>query len=116
MEPMRWTPYMEECLRMLEEAEEYSTDKLLVHLIRSQLIRDRIASVQWTYTSLENVTGSIMLQDSYVDMFTLQVNELNRSTIERITSNRKPASLSFGLENSSFKTQGWYNYTNSTSW
>jgi len=98
---------MEECLRMLEDTKEYSTDELLVHLVRSQLIRDRIAGVQWTYTSLENIVGNIMLQDSYVDTFTSQVNELNRSTTERITSNRKPACLCFGLESSSPTTQEW---------
>ena len=40
MEPLRWTPHMEESLEILERDKEYVQDEILTALIRMQLVAD----------------------------------------------------------------------------
>lgn len=40
-EPITWTPYFEECLRILEETKEQPTDVLLVYLVKLQLVSEK---------------------------------------------------------------------------
>lgn len=47
LEPLRWTPYFDECLRMLAETRENSADKLLVQFVRLQLIVEKVAQAPW---------------------------------------------------------------------
>ena len=48
---MRWTPYLDECLRLLLEnadsSEDTSSDLFLVQIIRIQLIIEKIAQAPW---------------------------------------------------------------------
>ncbi|KAF2812287.1 uncharacterized protein BDZ99DRAFT_439292 [Mytilinidion resinicola] len=41
MDPLRWTPHMNECLEVLAEAKEFPTDDTLIQLVRMQLIVDK---------------------------------------------------------------------------
>ncbi|KAF2493509.1 hypothetical protein BU16DRAFT_541190 [Lophium mytilinum] len=41
MDPLRWTPHMNECLDVLAEVKEHPTDDTLVQLVRMQLIVDK---------------------------------------------------------------------------
>lgn len=45
VDPMRWTPYLDECLQVLSESEDCSTDCLLSHLIRLQLLAEKAVAV-----------------------------------------------------------------------
>ncbi|KAL1963469.1 hypothetical protein VTN77DRAFT_8370 [Rasamsonia byssochlamydoides] len=44
-ESMRWSPYLEECLRMLAEKPEYPTDEAFVYQIRLQLIIEKAVPI-----------------------------------------------------------------------
>ncbi|GJC78761.1 hypothetical protein ColLi_01599 [Colletotrichum liriopes] len=40
MDPLRWTPYMDECLQVLDEQPESSSDRSLAALVKMQLLKD----------------------------------------------------------------------------
>jgi hypothetical protein len=46
IEPARFTRYMGQCLRKLENSAEYESDLMLVHLVRTQKLSDRIAALK----------------------------------------------------------------------
>jgi hypothetical protein len=45
IEPLRWTPYLDECLQTLSESDDAPTDKIFVHQIRLQLLTDKALSL-----------------------------------------------------------------------
>ncbi|KAF2188861.1 hypothetical protein K469DRAFT_564540 [Zopfia rhizophila CBS 207.26] len=86
-EPMRWTSYLEECLRLLEEKKDYSTDQFLVYLTRVQLIRNQAATVVWTDTLPTGNASDGLPKDFYVHTFKSQIEELKRSVPSELKSN-----------------------------
>ena len=46
-ETLRWTAYCNECLAVLEEAKEFPSDLLLVRLVQSRLIIEKVNEVSW---------------------------------------------------------------------
>jgi hypothetical protein len=73
---MRWTPYLEECLRLLEEKKDYPTDDLLVHLVRVQLICNKGVDSTWN-----DIFGNAKMPipaDFYVRILTSQLDDFER--------------------------------------
>ncbi|RAL02599.1 transcription factor domain-containing protein [Aspergillus ibericus CBS 121593] len=48
MEPLRWTPHMQECLDVLTYSEEWPGDGVLVQLTRTRLLADQILQNPWS--------------------------------------------------------------------
>jgi hypothetical protein len=71
---MPWTPYLEECLQLLESAREYSTDILLVYLTRAHIIGDQVAAAPWK-NNFSN-TSSIP-PECYIRTLQTQLDQLN---------------------------------------
>lgn len=72
IEPLRWTPHLDDYLETLEKTREYSTDILLAHLVRAQLITNQVARVPWNDTlgdpnSKLPATLSRQLLQAYLD-------------------------------------------------
>ena len=47
IEPMRWSPYLEECLGELRKFHEYNTDAFLIKCVRMQHMVEKINSSPW---------------------------------------------------------------------
>jgi len=47
IEPMRWGPYLEECLEELRKSNEYNTDPSLIKYVRMQHMAEKINSSPW---------------------------------------------------------------------
>ena len=47
LEPLRWTPYLDECLRVLSTSEEASSDRRLVHIVRLQAVVSKTSEAPW---------------------------------------------------------------------
>ncbi|KAH8665073.1 hypothetical protein BGZ60DRAFT_529418 [Tricladium varicosporioides] len=45
IDALRWTPYMDECLRILETENDLPTDIILVHQVKLQLICERLSEI-----------------------------------------------------------------------
>jgi hypothetical protein len=82
---MRWTRYLDECLRHLEEKQEYPTDDLLVCLVRVQLICNKGSALTWN-----DVLGNTEMgvpTDLYVKTLKTQLDNLERSIPGELKSN-----------------------------
>lgn len=47
LDALHWTPYMDECIAVLAENEEYPSDILLVYLVKLHLIFEKAGRGQW---------------------------------------------------------------------
>ncbi|KAE9373028.1 hypothetical protein N431DRAFT_544205 [Stipitochalara longipes BDJ] len=77
IELMRWSRYLDECLRLLEVQKEYPTDELLVSLARIQLICNKGATS--TINDLFGDAEMKMPADFYAKSLKSQLDELERS-------------------------------------
>ncbi|KFY75166.1 hypothetical protein V499_04865 [Pseudogymnoascus sp. VKM F-103] len=84
-ELMRWTPYLGECLRILEENKDYPTDLLLVHLVRAQLICNKSATSTWD--DMFGDTSNQVPPNFYAKSLKSQLDDLERSIPAEIKSN-----------------------------
>lgn len=82
---MRWTRYLDECLHLLEEKQEYPTDGLLVCLVRVQLICNKTSTLTWN----DMLGGAEMggPTDLYVKTLKTQLDNLERSLPGELKSN-----------------------------
>ncbi|OBT72654.1 hypothetical protein VF21_08578 [Pseudogymnoascus sp. 05NY08] len=84
IEPLRWVPYFEECLQLLEKTREHPTDILLVFLVRLQLIKNAI------YRDMsDNLSGGIASPPSeiYFKSLQSQLEELKRNVPPELDGN-----------------------------
>lgn len=82
---MRWTPYLGECLGILEESKDYSTDVLLAHLVRVQLICNKGTTSMW-----DDIFGDAANQvppNFYAKSLKSQLDDLERSIPAELKSN-----------------------------
>ncbi|KAF4631334.1 hypothetical protein G7Y89_g6795 [Cudoniella acicularis] len=84
IEYMRWTPYLDECLRLLEERKDYLTDNLLVHLVRVQLICNKGSAL--TYDVIGDAEVGVPT-DLYVKILKSQLDNLERSVPRELKPN-----------------------------
>lgn len=93
---MHWTRYLDDCLHLLEEKQEYPTDGLLVCLVRVQLICNKGGALTWNdvpgYAEMEGPT------DLYVKTLKMQLENLERCLPGELKSNGiySDAFLSYG--------------------
>ncbi len=89
---MRWTPYLDECLRLLEEKREYPTDLLLVYLVRVQLISNKLACAPWNDTFGDAMTK--FPPEFYLKALQSQLDDLKRNIPPELQTNSKSYFLS----------------------
>jgi hypothetical protein len=77
---LRWTPYLEECLEILEKEKHAPTDLLLVHLVRVQLLCNAVVLVPWNQ-------GSDAGYDIHLNAFKAQLRQLESSCPMELRSN-----------------------------
>ena len=58
LDALRWTPYLDECIAVLGEADEHPTDLLLVHLVKLQLIVEKAGQAPW-HEERDDPNGSV---------------------------------------------------------
>src|ERR1700761_6557945 len=84
----QWTPYHEECFRVLEQSREYVTDEILLHLVRIQLIKNKASSIHWTEPSVQASISSKLRQDFYLNTLDSQIQDIKYSLPEHLKANR----------------------------
>lgn len=90
IEPLRWVPYFEECLQLLEKTKEYPTDTLLVFLTRLQLIKNAVSR-----DASDNFPSGIASPPSeiYFKSLQSQLEELKRNIPPELDGNSKRSHL-----------------------
>lgn len=71
---LAWTPYLDECLRVLAAEKESPNDEVLVHIVRSQLIVERASQVPRSET--EDDTNSCI--PFYIKALMTQLDDFKR--------------------------------------
>lgn len=85
MDGLRWTPHLEESLKILQERQECPNDEMLVQQVRLQLISEKVAHGTWD--------GSTKIPLSfYVKALQSQVQEVIGKLPARLQCNGKPSS------------------------
>lgn len=87
----QWTQYHEECLQVVESSREYPTDQMLVHLVRIQLVKNKISKINWIEISSPGSIGTQLRQEFYMKTFVAQIKELELALPEDLKSNCKQA-------------------------
>ena len=98
---MHSTRYLHECLHVLEEEKDCSTDDLLVYLVRVQLICNKGSAL-----AVNEVLGDADVgvpTELYVKTLKLQLDNLERSIPQELKSNGTHASF-FLVDYASFLT------------
>ena len=84
---MAWTPYLSECLQVLADNSACTTDILLVHLVKGQLIYNQVMTVQWTKHTPNKDADNKVPHSFYVQLFTSQLEQFRQSLPEDLKSN-----------------------------
>ncbi|KAI0839333.1 hypothetical protein F5Y06DRAFT_266564 [Hypoxylon sp. FL0890] len=89
IDPPRYTPYIDQCLRELEADQEYQTDSLLVHLVRIQHLSERIAQLH-TQDHVGTDTAEIARApvSAYSGIFHAELEKYIASLPHNLSSNR----------------------------
>lgn len=82
---MRYTRYMQDCLKVLEEETEYETDMKLVYLVRIQHITARIAQLSSQDDPAEELSGIPTAPlSAYVSAFQVELNRIHEGLPPRL--------------------------------
>lgn len=89
MDPLRWTPHMDECLHVLDDQPETPSDRTLVALVRMRLLNEEAGKLSWRpESSFDTMDGSKTPPAMYV--------KLLKGQLQRIIQNLPPELQSTG--------------------
>ena len=78
-EPMRWTPYLEECLKLLMQTAEHPTDELLSCLVRLQIIANGVQAEDWDNVYPHSELSQKLPRSQYIHHHKMQLDDLKRT-------------------------------------
>lgn len=88
-EPLRWTPYSEECLRVLETQKEFPSDALLVQLLKLRLISEKIDDAPWKCSISEVFNDTRAPEMFYLHSLETQFQAFKRNLPSHVEDNGK---------------------------
>ncbi|PMD42861.1 hypothetical protein L207DRAFT_486635 [Hyaloscypha variabilis F] len=84
MDPLRWTPHMDECLQFIDEAKDCHNDAILVQLVRLQLIVEKVGGRpvdEAAMESFEQITEALPFQSQLHDIKVQLISEPKPSAV-----------------------------------
>ncbi|KAK0630221.1 hypothetical protein B0T17DRAFT_215703 [Bombardia bombarda] len=89
IEPMKYSPYVQQCQRELRESREYDTDVVLVHIIQVQHLMEKISRVNARDDLTEDPTGiSRAPASAYTSAFQCELENI-KSSLSKSSRNNK---------------------------
>ncbi|RAQ57753.1 hypothetical protein COH20_004252 [Aspergillus flavus] len=88
MDPLRWTPHMEECLTTLAESDESPNDTVLVQITRSRLLADIISQGPWSQNLYDIDTASRAPASFHMKAMQTQLQTLKSKIPVNLAENR----------------------------
>lgn len=89
MDPLRWTPHMEECLTTLAESDESPNDTVLVQITRSRLLADIISQGPWSQNLYDIDTASRAPASFHMKAMQTQLQTLKSKIPVNLAENSK---------------------------
>lgn len=90
LDPIRYTPYLEQCMKDLEVAREYETDYLIVNLVRIQHLTERISQLhakEHLPQDLQDISRAPM--NVYLDAFQQELDKYRHGLPRGLQNNSK---------------------------
>ena len=87
LDAIRWTPYLDECIAVLAEKEEYPTDTLLIQFVKLQLIVEKVSHGPWHEEHDHDIGSSKTPPIFYLKALQAQLQELKATVPPRIQAN-----------------------------
>jgi hypothetical protein len=101
---MQWTPYLDECLGLLNETNDFPTDKLLVYLARVQLIHNAMGNAGCSdYSALGLQDG--LPQDLQAEILQSRLEDLKRSIPPDLKANGMYSPISMVFDSLQLRQQ-----------
>ena len=88
LDPIRYTPYLDQCMKDLEASREYETDYLIVSLVRIQHLTERISQLhakEHLQQDLQDIARAPM--NVYLDAFQQELDKFKGSLPRGLQSN-----------------------------
>ncbi|PWY79527.1 hypothetical protein BO94DRAFT_588109 [Aspergillus sclerotioniger CBS 115572] len=86
---LRWTPHMDECLRLLEEQQECANDGILAQQVRLQLVMDKLSLGRWYGGSSKSLESMRPSPTIYLRPMQTQLQSQLQAIMNRLSSNSK---------------------------
>lgn len=87
---MRYTSYVQECVKTLEASQEYETDITLVFMVKIQHLTQRIAELNPRDTTVEEFSSIPKAPlSAYVSAYTHELEKLRESLPEHMKNDSK---------------------------
>ena len=94
-EPMKYTHYLQECIKELENKMEYETDLNLIYLVRIQHLNDRIFQLNTRNNPMGEVTTiNAAPRSAYVPVFQAELDSMRDDMPDRLKYDRAFSPLS----------------------
>ncbi|KAJ5805371.1 Major facilitator superfamily domain general substrate transporter [Penicillium riverlandense] len=79
IDALRWTPHMDECLRVIDEAKECPNDEILVQQVRLQLVVEKVAENAAHALEFESIEHSKVSPECISELESVKFNIMNAS-------------------------------------
>lgn len=92
-EGLRWTAYSSECLRVIEGTRELESDILLVQILKSRLLFDKVRMAPW-HDSVADISYTVKPSDTfYLNALEKQLLELKSNIPVELQDNGKQSTI-----------------------
>jgi hypothetical protein len=91
---MRLTPYIQQCMRELEQSKEYESDQLLVAYVRMQNLVDRIAQVNSQGDTEEEMSIPRAPRSAYTSAFQAELDKIRNNMPKSVRNSSEHPRLS----------------------
>ncbi|KAK3945221.1 hypothetical protein QBC46DRAFT_371581 [Diplogelasinospora grovesii] len=89
IDSMKFSPYIQQCLRELQESKEYETDTILATMVQLQHLTEKIAEVNNTRDDLPHVLGIPRAPVSaYISTFQSELDKIKGSLSKSLRNNK----------------------------
>jgi hypothetical protein len=86
---IRWTPYLNECLHIVETEKEFESDALLVQLVKLRRISERVNDLSWSSVVTEVDTTIKAPAMVYLRSLESHLQDLKRNVPSNLLNNSK---------------------------
>ena len=93
IDALQWTPYMDECLQVLEETKEHPTDILLVQQVKFQLLIEKVSHGPWQDVAMDSLDMK-GLPALYLKALQTQLHDLKSNVPLELRENGKRSYMS----------------------
>lgn len=102
IDALRWTPYLDECLQMLAEKQEYPADTFLVHQVKLQLIVEKVSQAPWHDGLVDSIDSMKVPPAFYLKALRAQLRDFKQNIPPELQQNGKLSYIDEGSDENAY--------------